>query len=97
MALCSVFKILLQCSLERGLFSQTGFECLLSGSGNMGRFFSSSTLSAHFPDNASLSKETIERDHMCERRSLLLLIHITGIFKNLFERYIEKRKLKFYY
>lgn len=84
MALCSVFKILLQCSLERGLFSQTGFECLLSGSENTGYFFSSLRSSLHFTDNAILSKETIKRDPVCERRSLLLLIHRAGSLKNLF-------------
>ena len=95
MALCSVFKILLQCSLERGLFSQTGFECLLSGCENTGRFFSSLRSSPHFADNAILSKEIIKRDYVCERRSLLLLIHRTGNLKILFEHYIEKKSSDF--
>lgn len=44
MALCSVFKTLLHCSLERGPLLQTGFESLALGTwgvsvGLLGRLF----------------------------------------------------------
>lgn len=111
MALCSVFKALLQCSLERGLSLQTGFESLFQ-LWEHGSFFSSLRLSPHLSDNTILSigdlwkRSCVWKDFLnCKvfftSKWLLFLIQVLltviHIFLNLFECYIQKRKLNFYY
>lgn len=107
MALCSVFKALLQCSLERGLLLQTGFESLLSSSGNMGRVFRSLRLSLRLFGNTALSSgdhwniSCVWEDFIncevfftCDYYSNSYCPHRD--FLNLLECYIQKRKLNFY-
>lgn len=92
MALCSVFKTLLHCSLERGPLLQTGFESLPTSSGNMGRFCGSPRQTLFLSGNIALSNggpwkiSCVWADLInCEVFFilwLLILIHIilTGIF-----------------
>lgn len=58
---------------KRGLFSQTGFECLLSGCENTGYFFSSLRSSPHFAgDNAVLSKDH-PKETMCVWKEVIII------------------------
>lgn len=110
MALCSVFKILLQCSLEGGLLLQTEFEPLLASSGDMGRVFSPLRLSPHLSGHFHGPEQWgtiwdityVWKDFInCEVFFTIVIIisnsYLYGVLKNLFECYIWKRKLNVYY
>lgn len=92
MALCSMFKVLLQCSLETSTLLQNVFVSLLSNSGNVGRFSSSLWLCPHFSTNTVLSNQDykkiygparllswLERPSVLQKVVLLVEVGLLGV------------------